>query len=829
MPRSSRRLGCPPTTRCGPIPAPGARSFECWSGFSEKDTATASRAGSPCAALGRAHPGRCVPPRPGWPGGRRVARPAGPSRLPARHAAGRAGPPGDASPRARSRSGDTAIASPGRDASPSARPHRTDARADPRRPRVRRRWQRTGRSRRGTGHSEPPDVLGLHEGATRAVRVTGLRTRVLVLAAALVVAFGGVTARLGQLQIVRHRELSGLAERQYSRSVALQAQRGPIVDRNGAPLAASSPAESLFAQPRAVGDPVRVAVRLAPIVKVPEEELPAALGSERPFVWLKRRLPPAVAASVRELREPGLSLVPEPLRLYPNRELAAHVVGFEGTDGGLEGIERAWNATLAGTPGKAVVGRDALGREIEMQRVLQTPAAGQGVMLTLDAHIQYVAEREIDAAFRRTSARAAMAVVMEPRTGDVLAIAIRPTFNPNTFMDVPSREYWRNRAVTDPFEPGSTFKVILAAAALEEGVVSPDDRFFGENGAITIARTTIHDWKKYGWLTFSEVLQNSSNVGSIKVGHLLGPERYYRYMTAFGFGRPTGLGLPGESRGQLREPRRWSTLSLPTLSLGQEISATALQMVTAFSAVANGGTMMRPRLVKSVFDASGRETRRFEPEAVRRVIKPETARTLTRILVSVVEAGTGHNAAIPGYSVAGKTGTAQKLDPATHRYSRAPGVLSFAGFAPAEDPRFVILVMLDEPKNEKWGSEAAAPIFSAIGREVLRYLDVPPQDTPPLQIVTGPGPEPVAPRVQLVSNSDTEGDHVSAVMPDLRGRPLRQALSMLAPLGVRVEVSGRGSVVKQTPLPGSTLAPGVTARLVLTPTPRALQRGEANP
>jgi len=662
------------------------------------------------------------------------------------------------------------------------------------------------------------------------VRVTGLRTRVLLLAAALVVAFGGVTARLGQLQIVRHRELSGLAERQYSRSVALQAQRGPIVDRNGAPLAASSPAESLFAQPRAVGDPVRVAVRLAPIVKVPEEELHAALVSERPFVWLKRRLPPAVAASVRELREPGLSLVPEPLRLYPNRELAAHVVGFEGTDGGLEGIERAWNDTLAGTPGKAVVGRDALGREIEMQRVLQTPAPGQGVMLTLDAHIQYVAEREIDAAFRRTSARAAMAVVMEPRTGDVLAIAIRPTFNPNTFLDVPSRDYWRNRAVTDPFEPGSTFKVILAAAALEEGVVRPDDRLFGENGAITIARTTIHDWKKYGWLTFSEVLQNSSNVGSIKVGLALGAERYYRYMTAFGFGRPTGLGLPGESRGQLREPPRWSTLSLPTMSLGQEVSVTALQMVTAFSAVANGGTMMRPRLVKSVFDAQGRETRRFEPEAVRQVIAPQTARTLTRILISVVEAGTGHNAAIPGYAVAGKTGTAQKLDPATRRYSRAPGVLSFVGFAPADDPRFVMLVMLDEPKNEKWGSEAAAPIFSAIGREVLRYLDVPPQDTPPLQIVSGPGPEPVAPRVRLVSSSDSdpEGDGV-AIMPDLRGRPLRQALSMLAPLGVRVEVSGHGSVVKQTPLPGSALAPGVTARLVLTPSSRALQRGEANP
>ncbi|PYN99265.1 MAG: penicillin-binding protein [Candidatus Rokuibacteriota bacterium] len=662
------------------------------------------------------------------------------------------------------------------------------------------------------------------------MRVTLLRTRVLLLAAAFVVAFGGVTARLGYLQIVRSGELLALAERQYARPITLEAQRGPIVDRNGAPLAASSPAESLFAQPRAVGDPVRVAARLAPIVKMSEEELHTALVSQRPFVWLKRRLPPAVAASVRALREPGLALVPEPLRLYPNRELAAHVLGFEGADGGLEGIERAWNDTLAGTAGKAVVGRDALGREIEMQRVLQTPAPGHGVMLTIDAHIQYVAEREVDAAYRRTNARAAMAVMMEPRTGDILALAIRPTFNPNTFLDVPSRDYWRNRAVTDPFEPGSTFKVILAAAALEEGVVQPADRIFGEYGAITIAKTTIHDWKKYGWLTFSEVLQYSSNVGSIKVGLALGPERYYRYMTAFGFGRPTGVGLSGESRGQLREPPRWSALSLPTMSLGQEVSVTALQMVTAFGAVANGGTMMRPRLVKSVFDVNGRETRRFEPEAVRQVISAETARTLTSILTNVVEAGTGHNAAIPGHQVAGKTGTAQKLDPATHRYSRAPGVLSFVGFAPADEPRFVMLVMLDEPKNEKWGSEAAAPIFSAIGREVLRYLDVPPRDTSPIQIVIGPGQESVGGRVRLVSNADPPGDGATApVMPDLRGRPLRQALATLAPLGVRVEVSGRGSVVKQSPAPGTPLGPGVTARLVLTPSARPLARGEQMP
>ncbi len=658
--------------------------------------------------------------------------------------------------------------------------------------------------------------------------IAGVRARVLVLAALLAVAFGSVTARLLWLQVLRHDDLAALADRQYSRTVVLHAGRGPIVDRHGVVLATSGPAESLFAQPRHVGDAARVAARLAPLLDLPAAELRAALTGARSFVWLKRRVPPAVAARVRALREPGLGLVPEPLRLYPNRELAAHVIGFEGVDGGLEGVERAWDDTLAGTPGRAVVGRDALGRDVLTEQVLRRPAPGHGVMLTLDANIQYAAEREIDAAWRRTGARAAMAVVMDPRTGDVLAIAIRPTFNPNTFLDVPSRDHWRNRAITDPFEPGSTFKVILAAAALEEGVVRPDDRIFAENGRITIARTTIHDWKKYGWLTFAEVLQNSSNVGSIKVGLALGPERYYRYMTAFGFGAPTGVGLAGESRGLLREPGRWSALSLPTMSIGQEISVTALQLVAAFGAVANGGTLMRPRLVRAVFDADGREVRRFEPAAVRQVISPVTAATLTRLLVRVVEEGTGHNAAIPGYEVAGKTGTAQKLDPATHRYSRAPGVLSFIGFAPADAPRFVMLVLLDEPRTERWGSEAAAPVFAAIGREILRYLEVPPRDAPPVQIVTGPAAEPLAPRVRLVSTE--EPAPAPGRMPDLRGRPLRQALAALAPLQARVEIDGRGVVVAQAPAAGTPVEPGMTVRLsLLSPSGRRTGEEAARP
>jgi cell division protein FtsI (penicillin-binding protein 3) len=636
-----------------------------------------------------------------------------------------------------------------------------------------------------------------------------------VLAALLAGAFLGLIGRLAYLQIVRHAELVQMAERQYSRTVVLPARRGPIVDRRGASLATSTPAESLFAHPRGVGDPVRVAARLAPILQVPERELHAMLTSTRPFVWVRRKLPPAVAEQVRALREPGLGFVPEPMRLYPNLELAAHIIGFEGADGGLEGVERAFNTDLAGADGRVVVGRDALGRDVILQRIVQDPVPGAGVMLTLDKTIQYVAERELEAVYRRTGAKAAMAVAMDPRTGDVLAAAIRPTFNPNIFAELPSRDVVRNRAITDPFEPGSTFKAIMAAAALEERVVRPEDRIYAENGAITIARATIHDWKRYGWLTFAEVLQNSSNVGSIKVGLALGSERYYRYMTAFGFGAPTGVGLSGESRGQLRAPRRWSALSLPTMSIGQEVSVTALQLVGAFGAIANGGVLMQPRVIRAFVDGEGREVRRIEPKAVRHVISRDTSRVLTRILTNVVSAGTGRHAAIPGYDVAGKTGTAQKLDPATRRYSRAPGVLSFVGFAPADDPRFVMLVMLDEPKNEKWGSEAAAPVFAAIGREILRYLEVPARGTQPVQIITASTGDAAVTRLKIKEGPPVVPLDAGGAMPDLRGRSLRHALALLAPLRMEVAISGHGFVATQVPAPGVGVEPGTPASLSL--------------
>src|SRR5229473_761879 len=638
------------------------------------------------------------------------------------------------------------------------------------------------------------------------LRAEGLRSRTLIFAACLACAFVVLLGRLAYLQILKHDEYSRLAENQHAKTVPLRPKRGPILDRTGQALAVSSRADTLYVTPAKVEDAPRLAARLAPILGEP----------------------------VRDLKDPSLALVEDSLRLYPNRELAAQLVGFEGAEGkGLAGIEQAWDAHLAGVEGRAVVERDALGREVTGAPIVLKPSvAGQGIMLTIDATIQYLAEKEVDAVWRRTRAKSAMAVAMDPRTGEILAMAIRPTYNPNAFATATDDDR-RARAVTDPFEPGSTFKVIMAASALEEGIVRPTDRVFGENGAITVANTTIHDWKKYGWLTFTEVLQNSSNVGSIKVGMQLGKERYYKYMTGFGFGAPTNLGLPGESRGQLRAPAQWSGLSLATMSIGQEISVTAVQMVAAFSAVANGGRLMQPQIIRAVLDAQGRELRSFEPKTVRQVISPETARTLTEMMVNVVANGTGRHAAIPGYDVAGKTGTAQKMDPATKRYSRAPGVLSFVGFVPADDPRLTMIVLLDEPKNEKWGSEAAAPMFATIGREALRYLNVPPRDSSPVPIVRGEivAVAPAAPRaggpaepappgapalpVGLTPEPPASAGDAQAVMPRLAGLSLRQAMEALAPFGVRLEITGRGVVTGQTPPPGAPLAAGAVCRLQL--------------
>jgi cell division protein FtsI (penicillin-binding protein 3) len=648
-------------------------------------------------------------------------------------------------------------------------------------------------------------------------RASRYRSRALVLTGCLLLFLGAIVLRLGYLQILRHDELARLAERQYSKTIPLRPERGLILDRNGYALAVSAPVESVYALPGRISDRAAVAAVLAPYLGERPRDLEQRLASDRPFVWVKVKIPPATAEAVRAQRLPGIGTVPEALRFYPNRELAAHVLGFVGRDDrGLEGIELANDKTLAGEAGLALVERDALGRDMTGQpTILKAPTPGTGLVLTIDATVQYLAERELEAAWRATGAKAGMVLAMDPRTGEILAMAMRPTFNPNAYQSA-TPEQWRNRAVTDPFEPGSTFKAILAAAALEEGVARPGDRFYGEQGVITIANRTIHDWKKYGWLTFQQVLQYSSNVGAIKVGLQVGRERYYRHVTAFGFGSLTGVGLPGESRGQLRPPDRWSGLSLASISIGQEVSVTGVQILAAFGALANGGRLMQPYVVRAFLDPNGQEVRRTEPRPVRQVISAQTAATLTDILTSVVAEGTGHKAVVQGYAVAGKTGTAQKPDPVTHVYSRKPGVLSFIGFVPSSAPRLVILALLDEPKTAVWGSEAAAPIFAAVAAPVLRHLDVAPTEAvPAIQIVRAGGRE--AGRDPPAESSAGVPPDGEAMMPDLTGKSLRQALALLGALDVDVAVAGRGVVVRQTPAPGTPLSPGAACRLELAP------------
>ncbi len=641
------------------------------------------------------------------------------------------------------------------------------------------------------------------------------RNRAFILAGCFFLFLAAVVGRLAYLQIVIREELARLAERQHSKTVLLRPRRGAIFDRHGKPLAVSTEADSIYAFPARVVDPETAALRLAPLLSEPVGELEKRLSGEKAFVWIKRKVSPTVSQAVRALQLPGVGFLPENLRFYPSRELAAHLLGFEGFDDkGLEGVERAYDELLAGEPGLALIGRDAFGREVSTQStVLRPPRPGREIVLTLDATIQYIAEKELDAAWKQTHAQAGMVIVMDPRTGELLALAERPTFNPNAYRTA-TPAYWRIRALTDPFEPGSTFKVILAAAALEVGAVEPTDQFFGENGAVTVASRVIHDWRRYGWLTFREVLQYSSNVGAIKVGMVVGKERYYDYMRAFGFGSSTGLGLPGESRGQLRPPELWSGLSLASMSIGQEVSVTALQLLTAFGAVANGGRLMQPQLVRAVLDSRGEQVSEFKPKPVRQVISPDTARTLTEILTAVVREGTGKNAAVEGFEVAGKTGTAQKLDPRARVYSREPGVLSFIGFAPADDPRFAMLVLLDEPKGVAWGSEAAAPVFSVIADQILRYLQVRPSNSPPVHLVhTGHA---------VLSAQDVPRpplEDAAFLMPDLRGKSLRQALREIGPHEVVLEVRGQGIVTRQEPPPGTELIPGRAARLELAPPP----------
>jgi cell division protein FtsI (penicillin-binding protein 3) len=537
--------------------------------------------------------------------------------------------------------------------------------------------------------------------------------------------FGGILFRLVNLQILQAAELTARADRQHQKTVTLEGARGTVTDRHGKVLAMNVEVPSVFGIPAALDSPSVAARRLSPVLLVRRDELERKLRQDRSFVWLARKVEPEQGQRLAQLALEGIGVVMEGRRFYPKGPLLAHVLGFAGMDGqGLEGLERRYEAYLHGEKRVTILQRDALGRTVFPKGLTeQPPMPGNTLTLTIDEVIQYIVEKELEETVNHARAKGGTIIVMEPQTGAILAMAVSPRFDPNAVASL-TPDRWRNRALTDTYEPGSTMKVVVAAAALEEKVMRPGTMLFGENGHLTIANTTIHDHEKMGWMTFSQVIQKSSNIGAAKTGMALGDHRLYRYLQAFGFGQRTEIDLPGEVVGLLKAPKDWGRRSLASISMGQEIGVTPIQMVSAVAAIANDGVLMKPYVVSEVRDHKGTLLKTVLPQVRRRVVSPETARTLSAILEGVVTSGTGTKAAIPGFRVAGKTGTAQKIDPRTGAYSPSQFIGSFVGYVPAEAPRLAMIVIIDEPQGEAWGGAVAAPVFRRVAEQVLTYLGV---------------------------------------------------------------------------------------------------------
>ncbi|HTQ80500.1 MAG TPA: penicillin-binding transpeptidase domain-containing protein [Thermoanaerobaculia bacterium] len=537
-----------------------------------------------------------------------------------------------------------------------------------------------------------------------------------------------VAARLYDLQVVRYDHYLGKARRQQTTVVELDPPRGTIYDAHGRELAVSVQADSVWADPTDIRDPDAAAKSLAPILHQDAAALARRLSRDGDFVWVARKLDPPDADAVRRLELPGIYFLPESKRYYPMRELAAQVLGYVGTDNqGLAGLELVYNREIAGRPGRRTLLRDARrGAVIAPGLAAADPEPGRDLYLTLDATIQHMVERELKQAVEKNRAKTGSMVLLDPATGAVLAMATYPSFDPNRYGEYSAAE-WRNRSIMDAYEPGSTFKVITAAAALGNGVVRPEDVFDCEMGGITLYGIRIRDHKPYGRLTFADVIAKSSNVGVIKTAMKLGDERLYRSIRDFGFGRPTGIDLPGESPGILASLKSWRPLTKAYISFGQGVSVTPLQLAAALAAVAADGALMTPRVVAAVGKGDALERRHSKPAA--HPITPETARVLQGILEGVVTGGTGKSAAVPGYRVAGKTGTAQK--PGVGGYAHGSYIPSFVGFAPADRPAIVGVVAIDSPQGfAYYGAQVAAPAFGAITRQVLLYMGVRPERPP---------------------------------------------------------------------------------------------------
>jgi cell division protein FtsI (penicillin-binding protein 3) len=611
--------------------------------------------------------------------------------------------------------------------------------------------------------------------------------------------------RAFQLQVLEGEKLRRLGERQHLQEWIVLPKRGAIIDRAGEPLALSLEAQSVYARPRRIRESDSVSRRLARILNLKFTDVKQKLTSDKPFVWVKRQVTPREAEQIHSLNVQGVGLFYEPHRYYPQGQLAAHLIGFVGRDSeGLEGLELQYNRYIRGEAGSSVTERDALGRRVLVEGVegMQIPP-GADIHLTLEKSIQHLAEKELEATIAKYRAKAGVAIVVDPRTGEILALANYPSFNPNNFAKEGAQNR-RNRAVADSFEPGSTFKTILAAAALEEGVVGKEDLFYCEMGKYLYAGKIIHDTHPHGWLPFSKILQVSSNIGFTKVAEKLKKDRYFKYIEKFGFGQLTGIDTPGEVPGLLRRPETWSGVDLATHAFGQGISTTPIQMVMAYAAIANSGFLMRPYLVRRVVSPRGEVLMENQPQVVRRVVSEKTARLLSSMLKGVTnEGGTGILASVEGFQVAGKTGTAQKADLANGGYAARKRVASFIGFVPADDPRLALLVLVDEPEVNVYGGVVAAPAFRNIARGALRQLAVAPEKPELFSPALTQAALPIRRAPKRGGELAGEG---SGAVPDFVGLSLREAVEKARDLKLNVKMHGSGYVVQQLPAPGSHMS-----------------------
>ena len=655
---------------------------------------------------------------------------------------------------------------------------------------------------------------------------TMLKRRLTIAFGALLVWSAAIEARLVYLQVFQYAELGARAKSQQEKTIPSPAKRGEILDRNGHILARSVDADTVYAVPSELGDPDRAAATLCKALQdcdaADRRAMADRIRKRKHFAYVRRQVTPAQAARIAALKLEGVGFTKENRRFYPNRDLASQLLGYVNVDNvGLGGIESTYDSLIRGKSGTVLVQTD--GNRQAFSRVERPPTTGASIELTIDQYLQHITERELRAGVVWSGASAGSAVVMDPYTGEILALANYPSFNPNVYRDA-SPEARRNRAVQEYYEPGSTFKIVTASAAFEEKAITPNDLIDASAGIIKFGSRVIHDDHNYGVLSFADVIVKSSNVGAIKVALKLGPQKIDDYVKRFGFGRTTSPDFRGESPGMVWDPSLLNDSALASVAMGYQVGVTPLQMAAAVSVVANGGGLVQPRAVRAVI----RDGKRLPVphKTLDRVISASTAATMTQIMERVVEDGTGTRARIAGYTVAGKTGTAAKVVNRSYR-GHSDYNVSFVGFVPSRDPVFAIVVVVDSPhKVSPYGGVVAAPIFQRIGEAALRQYGVPQSINRPEPVLarnwderreyTAAGPAEPPPVVTLAGASSG----TPSAFPDLSGLSAREALRVLARLGYTARLRGAGVVVDQSPRPGAPLDMSATAVLTLERRPR---------